>query len=104
MTDQTEEPKDEPDIGKPFSEADFDLVMDTVRERQAKKPEEPATLSLYFVLTNIGEKYRKVQCIEQEFECFKKDIVLPEEGPPTCPNGHSLHEGPGLTLGWVWVD
>lgn len=105
MTDQ-EETTDLPDVGKAFSMRDFDMVMAAVKERQEKDPEEPVSLTLYLVLTGIGERFRKVQCVEQEWECLKSDIPLPEEGgpAPTCPNGHSLHEGPGLTLGWVYVD
>lgn len=106
MTDQPVEPMklDEPDVGKAFSMTDWDMVLEAVRERNEKHPDEPMTLTLYLVLTKIGERYRKIQCIEQEFECLKKDIDWDGEGEPTCPNGHSLHPGPGLTLGWVYVD
>jgi hypothetical protein len=105
MSETTEKP-DLPDVGKAFDMADFDMVMAAVKERQEKHPEEPTTLTLYLILTGIGERFRKIQCVEQEWECLKRDIPLPEEGgpAPTCPNGHSLHEGPGLTLGWVYVE
>ncbi len=105
MTDQTEEqPKDEPDVGKAFSMTDFDMVMEAVKERQRKNPEEPIQLTLYLMLTKMGERFRKVQCIEQEWEGYKKDIDWDGESEPKCPNGHSLHPGPGITLGWVYVD
>lgn len=107
MTDQTED-KDLPDVGKAFSMADFDMVLEAVQERQEKLKEkgeeEPVTLTLYLMLTKMGERFRKVQCIEQEFECLKSEIDWDGESEPTCPNGHSLHPGPGLTLGWVYVD
>jgi hypothetical protein len=103
MTD-TEEKPDLPDIGKAFDMADFDMVMEAVKERQEKHPEEPTTLTLYLVLTKIGERFRKVQCIEMEWEGYKKDIDWDGESDPTCPNGHTLHPGSGITLGWVYVE
>lgn len=103
MTDQPE-PLDEPDVGKAFSMSDWDMVLEAVKERQLKDPKEPTALCLYVVLTKIGERYRKVQCLEQEWEGLKKDVQWERDGQPTCPNGHSLHPGSGLTLGWVYVD
>lgn len=101
---ETEEKPDLPDVGKAFSMADFDMVLETLAERQKKHPDEPVELSLYLVLTRIGERFRKVQCVEQEYECLKSEVDMSGEGELTCPNGHSLHPGPGLTLGWVYVD
>lgn len=107
MTDIEEKP-DLPDVGKAFSMSDWDMVLTAVKERQDKNKEkgeeEPVTLTLYLVLTKIGERFRKIQCVEQEFECLKSEIDWDGESDPKCPNGHSLHPGSGLTLGWVYVD
>lgn len=92
-----------PEVGAPFSRTDLDMILEAMQERKVNFPDEPAALTLYFVICGIGERFRKIQCVEQEWECLKKDI--PEgEGQPTCPNGHSLHEGPSITIGWVPVD
>jgi len=57
------------------------------------------------VLSGIGERYRTVQCVEQEWSCLKKDVPLGYgESSPTCPNGHDLVEGPGMTIGWIQSD
>lgn len=89
-----------PDIGAPLSTDDFDMILEALAERGSKNPEEPGAITLWLILTGIGERFRKVQCVEQEFECLKKDV--PES--LTCPNGHTLHEGPGVTIGWVPTD
>lgn len=88
-----------PEIGAALSTEDMDMILEAIKERNDKHPDEPGALTLYLILTGIGERFRKIQCVEQEFECLKFEV--PES--LTCPNGHSLHEGPGVTLGWVEV-
>jgi hypothetical protein len=89
-----------PKPGAPLTTDDFDMIMDAVLERKQKHPNEPIKLTLYLVMSGIGERFRKIQCVEQEWACFKHEV--PES--MTCPNNHSLHEGPGLTLGWIETD
>lgn len=83
-----------------ISTDDIDMIFDAVLERQQKNPSEPAKLSFYLVISGIGDRFRKVQCLEQEWEGLKKDIPFSIEAP-VCPNGHTLNEGPGLYIGWV---
>ena len=92
-----------PEIGAPLSMEDMDMIFEAVRDRQKNFPDEPAGLSFYIVISGIGDRFRPVQCTEQEWEGIKKDIPK-GEGVPKCPNGHVLFEGPGVTVGWVPVD
>lgn len=92
-----------PEAGKPLSTEDMDMIFAAVRDRQTNFPNEPAALSFYVVINGIGERFRQVECIEQEWTGFKKDVIL-GNGAPTCPNGHSLTQGAGLTIGWIVVE
>jgi hypothetical protein len=92
-----------PEAGAILSMEDLDMVFEAVRERQEKFPDEPAAMSFYTVINGIGERFRTIQCHEQEWETLKKDI--PEgEGALKCPNGHDLFAGPGIAIGWVTVE
>lgn len=92
-----------PQAGETFSLEDMEMVFEAVKERQEKHPEEAAGLSLWVVFSQIGERFRKVQCVEQEWEGVKQDIPV-SLGDPKCPNGHSLHAGSGLRIGWLAVE
>lgn len=92
-----------PTVGTPLSTTDMDIIFEAVLDRKTNFPDEPSNMIFYLVLSGIGERYRTVQCIEQEWTCLKKDVPQGED-LPTCPNGHALVEGPGMTIGWIPSD
>lgn len=94
---------DSPQVGQVLSVDDLEEIFTAVRGRIEKHPHEPPAVSFFTVISNIGERYRSVQCLEQEWTGTKADIP-PGEGDPKCPNGHSLHAGPGIAIGWVPVE
>ncbi len=86
-----------PEEGETLSLDDIDLIFDLVMRRQERHPDEPVKLSFWLVMTKIGEKFRKVRCIELEWEGIVAEVPENEK----CPNGHDLKVGPGLAIGWV---
>lgn len=92
-----------PEVGAPLSTDDFNMILGTLAERIEKHPEEPSALALYLVLGGIGERFRMLECTEQEYTCLRIDF--PEgEGDPKCPNGHDMFPAAGMTIGWVAVE
>lgn len=89
-----------PKPGDEFTTEDFEMVIDAIKQRQINFPDESTTLTLGLVLFNIGDRFARVECIEQEWTGFKKDIPK-GDGVPKCPNGHVLMQGRGLSLGWI---
>lgn len=77
------------------------IITEAVKKRLAKFPDEPIEQALPLILMNIGSRFQPLRCEAGEWQGLKKDVVMPEEGDPTCPNGHALIKERGLTLGWV---
>ena len=89
-----------PKAGDILNGDDFDMIMEAVATRHNNFPDEPITITMGLVFSNIGDRFSPVTCIEQEWEDVKMNVSK-GEGSPTCPNGHPLEVGPGLKLGWV---
>lgn len=100
-------PREKPDIPEPGSELtqrDLQTIFQAVIDRQEKNPDEELTLTLALVLMNVGNRFSKVECIEQEWTGLIKDIPMPEQGEaPKCPNGHGIVRLNKLVLGWIEV-
>lgn len=91
-----------PEAGTPLTSDQFEMIMEVVGERKHNFPDEPPLMTLWVVFSNIGDRYAQVECVEQEWTGFKKDIPKVNNGEgPTCPNGHALKQGPRLSIGWV---
>lgn len=92
-----------PAAGNPLSIKDIEEILTAVTTRQANFPDEPVPITWALILSNIGERYRSVGCIEGEWVGKKRDVPKPEAGrSPACPNGHPLVEAKnGITIGWV---
>lgn len=90
-----------PDIGEPFTEEDFFMYMGLMHELRKKQPHLSAGEVMWFCLQNIGEPFTILHCDGGEWTGYKKDVVLPESGPPVCPDGHRLETGPSRRLGWI---
>jgi hypothetical protein len=89
-----------PKPGDILTSDDFNMIMEAVKTRRENFPEEPAGMSMALVFFNIGDRFAKLECREQEWTGYKSDI--PEtDGDPKCPNGHELMQGPPLKLGWL---
>ena len=86
--------------GQPLSTDDAKEIIDAVATRQHNFREEPVELSLMLVLMNIGTRYASVSCTAGEWVGKVADVAVTGD-VPTCPNGHSLYRGAGLTLGWL---
>jgi hypothetical protein len=91
---------DMPREGDPISLKDIEEIIDGIRRRKENFPDEPAHMSIIFVLMGIGRRYTPVSCANGEWNGHIWDLPA-EEGIPVCPNGHVLTEGEGVTLGWV---
>lgn len=89
-----------PKAGDRLTTDDLEMIFEAVKKRQENFPEEAAGISFWMVLSGIGERFRRIECIEQEWSGFRKDVELDKE-KLTCPNGHDLVEGPGIAVGWV---
>lgn len=92
-----------PKAGDPFTQEDFDMVLEAVRQRQENFTSEPPVMSMALVMFNIGERFAPVTCIEGEWEGLKYNIPK-GDGIPKCPNGHVMTQGKGLQLGWIEGD
>lgn len=89
-----------PTVGDSLSMEDMEMIFEAVRDRQKNFPDEPASLSMWLVFQGIGERFRQIVCIEQEWTGLKKDVLYVGD-EPRCPNGHSLTAEAGMTIGWV---
>jgi hypothetical protein len=95
---------DIPSLGDTLSLDDVDMLFQAFVGHREKHPEMDEGLSFYVALTKFGERFRPVQCIEQEWEGRIQDIPVREDGEVKCPNGHSLHKGqPGIGIGWIGI-
>ena len=97
-----------PKPGDHLSTADVEMIAEAIEKRQKNFPTEPAILSFSLVLMNIGDRFRQLTCIEEEWTGLTADVPK-GEGTPKCPNGHPLNKGPSLKLVWVpedyeWVE
>lgn len=90
---------DIPKPGDPLTRLHFDEILSATSKRQ-ENFDEPAALSLYVVLFNIGDRYSEVECAEGEWKSVK-EAVIPTDGPPLCPNGHEIFVTTQVSLGWV---
>ncbi len=90
-----------PKPGDHLSTADVEMIVEAVEQRQHNFPDEPAILTLSLVLMNIGDRFRPLTCIEQEWTGMIHDLPTNE---PKCPNGHPINKGPSLKLTWVPED
>lgn len=91
-----------PEAGNPLTFEDFEAIMEAVDARRKHFPEEPAVLTLWTIIANIGDRYAPVICMEEEWQGEKQDIPTPPPGEdPKCPNGHPIRQGPRLSIGWV---
>lgn len=88
------------DPGDIFSPDHFEMIMEATQQRQEKFPDEPTSLSMVFVMMNIGDRYSRVECREQEWTGVKADVTL-RDGKPSCPNGHDIFVTEQVKLGWV---
>ncbi len=92
-----------PKPGDHLSTADVEMIAEALEQRQHNFPDEPAIMTLTLVLLNIGNRFRNVTCIEEEWTGIQQN--LPKlGGDPKCPNGHPLTKGPALKLVWVPED
>mgnify|MGYP006191739129 CR=1 FL=1 len=79
------------------------MVLEAIQTRLENFPGENPTVAMAVVMFNIGDRFTKLECMEQEWKGVKADVI-PEDGPPHCPNGHPLRQGPTVKLGWVEVE
>lgn len=89
-----------PKAGDFLTIVDVEHIVEAIVTRQEKFPGEPVGVTIALILMNIGDRYSPVECIEQEWTGYKKDLER-GEGVPKCPNGHVLTQGPGLKIGWL---
>lgn len=94
-----------PKAGEAITVDDMDMMLEAMAERQ-EKHDEPMAVSMYLVFKGIGNRFTPVQCVEQEWEGIQQDIPKRDENgdQPKCPNGHTIHAGPRLVLGWLQED
>lgn len=89
-----------PREGERVNLEDVEMILEAVRQRKENFPDEAGVLLFALVLLNIGDRFTPVTCVHGEWSGLKKDIPK-GEGLPTCPEGHPLRQGEGLTLGWI---
>lgn len=90
-----------PTPGDVFNLQDFEMFMQAVHERREKFPDEDSITSWIVVMLNIGDRFTRVKCTgPEEWTGMKKDAGTTGD-LPTCPDGHALHQGPTVCLGWV---
>lgn len=90
-----------PDIGDPFTEEDFFMYLGLMHDLRKKQPTLTPGEIMWFCLQNVGEPFTILYCEDCGWRGYKKDIELPKEGPPVCPEGHRLDAGPSRRLGWI---
>lgn len=92
-----------PKAGDPLTSDEFEYIMEAVGDRQRNFPDEPPLISLWTIFSNIGDRFASVICMEEEWSGIKEDILKLDlaDGPPKCPNGHPIRQGPRLSIGWV---
>ena len=88
--------------GEPLSIEDAYEIFVAITKRHENFPDEPLDMTWILVLRNIGDRYSEVICMNEKhsWKGIKKDIPK-GEGIPTCPEGHALMQGAGLTIGWL---
>lgn len=92
-----------PQSGDPLSPQDVEVIFQAIMKRHNKFPDESMMMSAVIVMLNIGDRYAKVWCVDEE-NCGwggEKQDLQPGEGIPRCPNGHPLYQDPGLKLTWM---
>lgn len=94
-----------PESGDVLSASDVELIFQAINDRHQKHPDEPMMLTAVLVMLNIGDRFAKVECTEQEncrWTGIKQDLMGENSpgGIPKCPNGHPLFQEPGLRLTW----
>lgn len=99
MTDDEDIPKS----GDVLSVQDIEMIAEAVLERQENFRDEPVDVSLCVVLSNIGDRFAQVSCINGEWTGvkFKANLRIVSD-IPRCPNGHVLYQTEGLQLGWIY--
>jgi hypothetical protein len=92
-----------PTLGHRLEDQGVVEIVEAVRRRQTKFPDEPLEQTLPLILMNIGDRYVPLRCEGKEWRGYKKDILakLKAGGDLTCPNGHALIKERGVVLGWV---
>lgn len=89
-------------VGKKLAIEDIGEIIDAMETRSKNFPGEPFDMTLMLVLLNIGDRYTPVTCTEGEWVGKKEEVPHCKEGDiPKCPNGHALHQGERVTLGWM---
>jgi hypothetical protein len=89
-----------PSVNDPLNGPGIEMVIDAVKKRRVNFPDEPIEMTLALILLNIGARFTPLECSGKEWRGFKKDLFL-GGGTLTCPNGHEIEKGQGITLGWV---
>lgn len=90
-----------PTPGSSLSFEDVEMISEAIVKRTENFPEEPLVMTVALVLSNIGDRFAPVQCINGEWAGIKAQIPRGTGGVPLCPNGHPMTQGDGLLLGWV---
>jgi len=90
-----------PKLGSCLEDQGVVEIVEAVKRRQSKFPDEPLEQTLPLILMNIGDRYIPLRCEQKEWRGYKKDILVKPGEDPTCPNGHALIKQRGVALGWV---
>jgi len=93
-----------PQLGHKLKGIGVEVILQAIVGRQQNFPDEDLmTMTIPFVLMNIGHTFDPMICVEEEWRGRRKDCARdPETKKPVCPNGHEvMTAGRGMSLGWV---
>ena len=95
---------DLPEHGQFLSADHIEMIYEAIEERQKNFPTEPRPVSFALAVQNIGNRFRPLQCVEQEWEGTTYDMseIQMDGDEPRCPNGHTINKGAPLRLAWLY--
>jgi hypothetical protein len=91
-----------PQVGDTLDGDGVVMIADAIMRRRQNFPNEEMQMTIALVFLNIGSRFTPLECVGPEkWTGIKSDLPPSQEGPPVCPNGHTLEKGKPPVLGWV---